>query len=239
MIRAHDVSKSYNGRHILDAVSFSLDAGEILCLLGPSGCGKTTLLRLLAGFEAPDSGVIQRGEARIGFLFQDHELFTWRTVGRNIALGMELMNRDKNTIRSQTRSYLEKTGLSESANKLPREISGGMKRRAALAQVLATEPGLILLDEPLTGLDVIGRKRISDLIREYVRSRQAAALIVTHSIEETLFMADRAVIFTRPPARIGRELALSDIQGKAAFEHIYSSFMHVNFSENSNERCAS
>lgn len=222
------VSKSFDERSVLADVSFQVAASETVCILGPSGCGKTTLLNILIGLDQPDAGQVVCDTDQIGFLFQDRELLPWRSVLGNATLGLEFQNVPQVAAQERAQEYLAQLFLADAANLYPHQISGGMKRRTALAQVLATHPARLFLDEPLTGLDVNGRRTVAEVIKAYTDAHKAAAVIVTHSIEEAIFLADRVLIFSSDPARVAADVVLKDIQDQDVFQHILDVFSKAN-----------
>jgi NitT/TauT family transport system ATP-binding protein len=197
---------------VLDHVSFRAQAGEFVALLGPSGCGKSTLLRLIAGLEPPSTGrLVADGEDIAGpdparvVVFQDPTLYPWRTVWKNASLGLEARGLLRQQ-RGRVDEALELVGLSEFANALPHQLSGGMAQRAALARALVNDPSLLILDEPLGKLDSLTRITMqSELVSLWQRSG-FTALLVTHDVEEALFLASRVIVFSERPARIVAEI---------------------------------
>jgi NitT/TauT family transport system ATP-binding protein len=197
---------------VLDHVSFRVQAGEFVALLGPSGCGKSTLLRLIAGLELPSGGrLVADGEDITGpdptrvVVFQDPTLYPWRTVWKNASLGLEARGLLRQQ-RGRVDEALELVGLSEFANALPHQLSGGMAQRAALARALVNDPSLLILDEPLGKLDSLTRITMqSELVSLWQRSG-FTALLVTHDVEEALFLASRVIVFSERPARIVAEI---------------------------------
>lgn len=188
-------------------VSFSLEKGEILALVGPSGCGKTTTLRMIAGFEHPDSGSVildgrvvadgrrftppeQRG---VGMVFQEHALFPHLTVIENVAFG--LAGQPKESASQKAAKMLSLLGLERLSNRYPHELSGGERQRVALARAVAPQPIVLLLDEPFTGLDADLRKQVREEVRVILKAIEATAIFVTHDQEEALFMGDRLAVF--------------------------------------------
>ncbi|WP_265921337.1 ABC transporter ATP-binding protein [Cupriavidus nantongensis] len=197
---------------VLDDVGLGVAPGEFVALLGPSGCGKSTLLRLVAGLEQPTSGDILQDGAPITepdpsriVVFQDPTLYPWRRVWDNVALGLQAQG-----ILAQQRhrvdDALRRVGLEAFARAFPHQLSGGMAQRVALARALVNEPRLLVLDEPLGKLDSLTRLAMqSDLVELWQRSH-FSALLVTHDVEEALFLAQRVIVFSQRPARIAAEI---------------------------------
>ena len=200
---------------VLDDVNFSVKPGEFVALLGPSGCGKSTLLRLVAGLEPPRSGVLREdGDPVTGpfpsrvVVFQDPTLFPWRTVWNNVALGLEAQG----ILRSQRQrvdAALELVGLSQFRNAYPHQLSGGMAQRVALARALVNDPRILILDEPLGKLDSLTRITMQDEIVALWQRKGFTTLLVTHDVEEALFLANRVIVFSDRPARIKADIAVN------------------------------
>jgi len=214
-----DVRKSFpapddplSRRQVLDGVSFSLGAGELISLIGPSGCGKSTLLRLVAGLDSADSGDLLIGgepitapNAERGLVFQDPNLFPWLTVRRNIQAGLVargILHEKKNEVDD----FMRLVGLEVFANVYPHHLSGGMAQRAALARALINHPKILLLDEPLGALDAFTRMRMQDEVLRLWQARRTTMLLVTHDIDEAIYMSDRIMIMTPRPGRIERTI---------------------------------
>jgi sulfonate transport system ATP-binding protein len=185
---------------VLRDVTLEVAAGEVVALLGASGCGKSTLLRLVAGLDTPTSGEVLvdgepvRGiERRAAVVFQEPRLMPWRTLARNVAIGLP-RGVGAASARDEVRQWLEVVGLGEFAGHRPRQVSGGMAQRTALARALARRPGVLLLDEPLAALDALTRLRMQDLVDEVQRAAGTTALLVTHDVDEALQLADRVVL---------------------------------------------
>ena len=194
----------------LDSISLSLAAGELVSIVGPSGCGKSTLLRLIAGLDAPTSGALWTGtepitgpSAERGLVFQDPNLFPWLTVRRNIEAGLVACGvlREK---RHEVAEFMRLVGLEAFANAYPHHLSGGMAQRVALARALINHPKVLLLDEPLGALDAFTRMRMQDEVLRLWQARRSTVLMVTHDIDEAIYMSDRLVIMTPRPGRIDR-----------------------------------
>src|SRR5438876_2433247 len=199
-------------RPVLDGISFSLAAGELVSLIGPSGCGKSTLLRLIAGLESPDSGELLIGSEKItqpgaerGLVFQDPNLFPWLTVRRNIEAGLVARGvlQEK---RHEVGDFMRLVGLEAFGSAYPHHLSGGMSQRVALARALINRPKLLLLDEPLGALDAFTRMRMQDEVLRLWENRRTTMLLVTHDIDEAIYMTDRILVMTPAPGRIDREI---------------------------------
>ena len=199
---------------VLDDVNFSVKPGEFIALLGPSGCGKSTLLRLVAGLEAPRSGVLREdGDPVTGpfpsrvVVFQDPTLFPWRTVWNNVALGLEAQGILKSQ-RQRVDAALDLVGLSQFRNAYPHQLSGGMAQRVALARALVNDPKILILDEPLGKLDSLTRITMKAEIVALWQRKGFTTLLVTHDVEEALFLANRVIVFSDRPARIKADIAV-------------------------------
>ncbi|WP_291684919.1 ABC transporter ATP-binding protein [Bradyrhizobium sp.] len=200
---------------VLDDVNFSVKPGEFIALLGPSGCGKSTLLRLVAGLEPPRSGVLREdGDPIQGpfpsrvVVFQDPTLFPWRTVWNNVALGLEAQGILKSQ-RQRVDAALELVGLSQFRNAYPHQLSGGMAQRVALARALVNDPRILILDEPLGKLDSLTRITMQAEIVALWQRKGFTTLLVTHDVEEALFLANRVIVFSDRPARIKADIAVN------------------------------
>jgi NitT/TauT family transport system ATP-binding protein len=200
---------SFGSLTVIEQLSLTVGEGEFLAIIGPSGCGKSTLLRLLSGLLKPTAGRVMIDDLEVGepnprhnLVFQDHALYPWRTVFQNVALGLEIQKQSREQIRGKVGSLLSLVGLESFAGYYPHQLSGGMRQRAALARVLAVEPDVLLLDEPFGALDAMTRLVLQDeLLRLWIDSGKTVVL-VTHDVEEALFLADRVVIMSALPGRI-------------------------------------
>lgn len=209
---SHQFDLANGPLQVLDDVSLHAEPGEFVALLGPSGCGKSTLLRLVAGLEPPTAGTLSHdGEpitrpdpSRI-VVFQDPTLYPWRTVWDNVALGLQARGLLK-TQRHRVDDALRLVGLNEFAKAFPHQLSGGMAQRVALARALVNDPSLLILDEPLGKLDSLTRITMQTELVELWQRAGYTALLVTHDVEEALFMAQRVVVFSGRPAQIKAEL---------------------------------
>jgi ABC-type nitrate/sulfonate/bicarbonate transport system ATPase subunit len=200
---------------VLDRVSFSVAAGEMVSLIGPSGCGKTTLLRLIAGLDQPTSGELCIGTEPIthpsverGFMFQDPNLFPWLSVRRNIQAGLVARGVLRQR-RHEVEEFIRLMGLEAFAGVYPHQLSGGMAQRAALARALVNHPRVLLLDEPLGALDQFTRMRMQDEVLRVWQARCTTMVLVTHDIDEAIYMSDRIAIMTPRPGRLERVLEVA------------------------------
>jgi len=198
-ILVRDLVKRFpnQARNVLENVSFSVAAGECVALLGPSGCGKTTLLRLLMGIEAPTSGALVVEESlrsRLAYVFQEPRLVPWRTTLENVLLPFELTGSLTAEARELAIARLRELGLGERLAHFPRELSGGMQMRVALARALVTRPRVLLLDEPFAALDERTRFRLEDLLLELRVEYDLQYVFVTHSISEAVYLGDRVLL---------------------------------------------
>jgi NitT/TauT family transport system ATP-binding protein len=244
ILKVHELWKGFadadgSENSILGGISFTLRSGQITALLGASGCGKTTLLRILAGLDRCDRGAIEAKIAmpgpKISFVQQGERLLPWRTLLANVSLALELIGCGKRDALKSARKALRDVGLAEYSHLLPQQVSGGMIQRVLLARALVTEPMILLLDEPLGQLDILARQELAAVIRGYVRSRGACALMVTHSVEEAVFIADSVLTLSRKPALIRSNVELIDeasemestgqLQRGAAFEVVQTGLL--------------
>jgi ABC-type nitrate/sulfonate/bicarbonate transport system ATPase subunit len=212
-ITIRGVAKAYGAVIALDDVDVDVRSGEFLTLLGPSGSGKTTLLRLLAGLLRPTQGEIRlegeplvRPRRRTGFVFQQANLMPWRSVTANVELPLELEGETPGVARARAEEMLALVGLQGFADALPRNLSGGMAQRVALARALVHDPDLLLLDEPFGSLDALTRERMGMELSRIWQSRRKTVVMVTHSITESLFLADRVLVLTQRPGRLKLDL---------------------------------
>lgn len=218
LLELHNVSvrfplpKQHRVLTALDHFSLSVQQGELVALVGPSGCGKTTALNVLAGQVAPAEGEVTlagrpvRGVLpSMGYISQADTLLPWRTVLDNVALAMELRGVPKAQRREKARALLARVGLAGFEHSYPRELSGGMKKRAAIARVLAIDPAILMMDEPFAPLDALTRQKLQDDILAIWESTGCTILYVTHDLTEAITLADRVVLLSARPGRVVRE----------------------------------
>jgi len=194
---------------VLDDVSFELVSGQFMALVGSSGSGKSTVMRLIAGLDHPTEGTIHLDGERIrgpgsdrGMVFQKYSLYPWLTAAQNVAFGMQLQGRNNLEIRERTGYFLDVVGLGDVGRRLPRELSGGMQQRVAIARALATEPKVLLLDEPFGALDLQIRESMQEFLHQLWQRTGLTALLITHDIEEALLLAGTVHIMAPRPGRI-------------------------------------
>ena len=194
------------GLRVLDGLSFDVYPREFVCVLGPSGSGKTTLLRIVAGLLLPTTGSLTFGhvwkQPRIGMVFQQANLMPWRTVIENIKLPLEVQQIDDASARAKAQEMIELVGLQGFEDSLPRDLSGGMAQRVAIARALIHDPDLLLLDEPFGSLDALTRERMWNELSRIWQRQQKTVIMVTHSINESLFLADRVLVLTQRPGKV-------------------------------------
>jgi NitT/TauT family transport system ATP-binding protein len=213
-IEFRDVRKAFTSRAgevvALENVSLEIGDRELVTIVGASGCGKSTLLNLVAGFDHPSSGELSVDGARVtgpgpdrGVVFQQTALFPWLTVEENIAFGLRLKaNHGKAPVEQTVDTMLRRTGLTAFRGRRPSELSGGMRQRAAIASVLAINPGVLLMDEPFGALDSLTRSVMQDFLLELWENDRKTVLLVTHDIDEAIYLADRTIVMTGHPGRV-------------------------------------
>lgn len=206
MLKIQGLSLAYGSTHVLEGVDLEVGEGEFVSLVGPSGSGKSSLLRAIAGLTRAEGRLELRVPLKeVGFLFQDDALLPWRTALENAALGLRIRGFAKREALERARAWLRRLGLEGLDHRFPHQLSGGQRKRVALAQVLALRPRLLLMDEPFSALDAILRMEITrDLVR-LVEEEGIAVLLVTHDLEEALSLSDRIYLLSKGPrARVRR-----------------------------------
>jgi NitT/TauT family transport system ATP-binding protein len=205
------------GREVtaLDGIDLKVSAGEMVCIVGASGCGKSTLLSVVAGLETPTAGRVEvDGEPVVGpgpdrgMVFQGYSLFPWKTVAQNVAFGLELGRTPRAERAPRVDALLETMKLSGWTDRLPRELSGGMSQRVAIARALAPEPDILLLDEPFGALDAQTKRSLQDYLLEVWREVNPTILMVTHDVEEAVYLASRVYVMSAHPGRVAAEIAV-------------------------------
>ncbi len=210
----------------LENISMSIEEGEFISFLGPSGCGKTTLLSIISGLFKPTEGIVKLHDKDvlvhrqdIGYMLQQDYLFPWKTIKENILIGLKLLKQLDQKHEAQALSLLEEIGLKDVLTKFPRELSGGMRQRVALVRTLATNPTLLLLDEPFSALDLQTKLKLEDIVSTTLKSFKKTAILVTHDIGEAVAMSDRVFLLSPKPGRIHKEFHIpNELKGLSPFE---------------------
>lgn len=210
-----NVEKDFSGLPVISSFSYEIEQGELVALVGPSGCGKSTLLHIAAGLQTVSKGSatadgqpIKGPNPERTLMFQENALYPWLTLEQNVALALEFQKKDKRFAREQARQWLEKVKLKGFEEYYPHQVSGGMRQRAALARAFVSHPKVLLLDEPFGALDALTRMTLQDALRDLIREECPSVLLVTHDVDEALFLADRILVFSARPASVLREFNL-------------------------------
>jgi NitT/TauT family transport system ATP-binding protein len=230
-IRVNHVSKVFRTAErdvvALQDINLEVPRGQFVCLLGPSGCGKSTLLNAIAGFALPSAGSIEADGQLVsapgperGMVFQEYALFPWMTVADNVAFGLQIKGRPKAEIEATVARLLQMLSLTDFRNRFPKDLSGGMRQRVAIARVLALDSPIMLMDEPFGALDALTRRNLQDELLRIWAELKKTIIFVTHSIEEAIYLADRIVVMTYRPGTVKRDLlvALPRLRDPAAPE---------------------
>lgn len=217
IIGLHKAFSASEGERIdtIADVSFTVPEGKFVCIIGPSGCGKTTLLRMISGLDGPDRGKILLGEKEItgpvrevGYIFQEPTLLPWRTVIRNVEFGLEIAGVPREQRRQKALSALELVELQDFGDFYPKEISGGMKQKVAMAMALVVEPKVLLMDEPFVSLDCQTRNYMQTALLQIWEKTKKTVIFVTHNVEEAVFLGDQIICFTSRPAEVGKVITV-------------------------------
>jgi NitT/TauT family transport system ATP-binding protein len=197
----------------LENIDLEIPRGQFVCLLGPSGCGKSTLLNAVAGFAPPTSGRIVADGAQVtgpgperGMVFQEYALFPWMTVEQNVGFGLEIKGMGKAAIAARVAELLKLLSLEDFGKRYPKDLSGGMRQRVAIARVLALDSPIMLMDEPFGALDALTRRNLQDELLRLWAELKKTVIFVTHSIEEAIYLADRIVVMTYRPGTVKRDM---------------------------------
>lgn len=249
ILSVHNVAKSYdsvpNAKFVLQNISFDIEAGEVISLLGKSGCGKSTLLNCIGGFEKVntgsillDSNEVLKPSKRCVMLMQNYGLLPWRSVQKNVELGLENSTLTKAEIRDKANHYLQLVGLADCSASMPSELSGGMQQRVAIARALAIEPEVILMDEPFGALDTFTRYYLQDELLQIQQREKTTIVLVTHDIDEAIYLSDRIFIMGANPGHIHKEINIHlpkpRDRADADFQH-YRELIFNEFQFNSNK----
>ena len=218
-LEVHGIVKRFPGGRrrpevtAVDGIDLTVRSGELVCIVGASGCGKSTLLNIIGGLESPTEGLVAVDDERVigpgpdrGMIFQGYSLFPWKTVAQNIAFGLEELGWPREKRRERVAELVGVMGLEAWADRIPKELSGGMRQRVAIARALAPEPDVMLLDEPFGALDAQTKRVMQDHLLEVWRTTGATILMVTHDVEEAVYLASRVYVLTSHPGRVAAEV---------------------------------
>ncbi|MET7396748.1 ABC transporter ATP-binding protein [Dactylosporangium sp. NPDC005572] len=215
MLTLDGIGRTFGAKTALQDVSLSVGPGQFVCVVGASGSGKSTLLSIVAGLVAPSSGTVTLDGAPVtgpgperGLVCQSGAVYPWRTVERNIAFGLELLGLTRSERKARVDWYLAETGLEPFRRSLPKQLSGGQRQRVAIARALACEPGVLLLDEPFGALDVQTKEDMQLFLRRVWRDTGTTVLMVTHDVEEAVFLGQRVVVLASDPGRVAADVAV-------------------------------
>jgi len=210
------VQKHFGDLPVVAEFQREIQAGELVALVGPSGCGKSTLLHIAAGLERPSQGEVLADGKRVTrpdpsrmLMFQENALYPWLTLSQNVAMALELQKVSRAKALAQAGVWLEKVQLKGFEDYFPHQVSGGMRQRCALARAFITHPEVLLLDEPFGALDALTRMTLQDALRTLIKETRPTVLLVTHDVDEALFLADRILVFSARPSRVLKEFHLS------------------------------
>lgn len=209
MLELKDISRAFDGRQVLDRVSFDVEPGEFVSLIGPSGAGKSTLFNIIAGLDTPDSGQV-RFDGTTAYMPQKDLLFPWRTIEANAALGLEVQGVPKKEARARAREWFPQFGLEGFEKALPFQLSGGMRQRAALLRTVVQEKSTLLLDEPFGALDSLTRSDLQTWLQGMWAEHDWTAMLITHDVREAIMLSDRIVVLNPRPASV-REIITVDL----------------------------
>lgn len=217
-LRFEQVEKSFGDLEVITRFDAQVERGELLALVGPSGCGKSTLLHLVAGLEKPTAGKITlKGKPITApdpsrtLVFQEHALYPWLTLLDNVAIALEFQRVQRRDARAQAAEWLEKVQLTGFEHYYPHQVSGGMRQRTALARAFIVSPDILLLDEPFGALDALTRLTLQDVLRNLILEKRPTVLLVTHDVDEAIFLADRVLVFGPRPTRVLKEVRLAHL----------------------------
>ena len=214
MITIQQIAKTFGGKEgnvvALEPFDLEIAEGELVSIIGPSGCGKSTLLRIIAGLEEPTSGKIVLGTAGlkrpVGFVFQDAVLLPWKTVAENIRFPLDTSGIQRSQSEEKVRELIKLVGLEGFENSLPKQLSGGMKQRAAIARALADDPPILLMDEPFSAVDLLTRETLNDELSRIWQQTGKTILLVTHSVEEAAYLGTKVMVMSPRPGRLKKTI---------------------------------
>ncbi|MDD1502655.1 ABC transporter ATP-binding protein [Lysinibacillus sp. NPDC095746] len=242
ILKVENIHHSYfsktQAKDVLQDINLEIREGEFVSFIGPSGCGKTTLLSIIAGLFSSTEGKVyidgeeisSHNQSLIGYMLQQDYLFPWKTIEENVTIGLKIMERSTKTHKVTANALLREIGLPHVGNNYPRELSGGMRQRVALARTLAVDPKILLLDEPFSALDYQSKLKLEDLVVETLKAYQKTAVLVTHDIGEAIAMSERVFLFSANPGTLHKvfdipaelqELSPFDVRQHPAYSDIF------------------
>ena len=223
-----------DGTQAVDGVDLTVDRGEFVTIVGPSGCGKSTLLRIISGLQQPTSGSCDVDRKSLGYVFQDSVLLPWRNVQKNVELNAELLGVPKELRKESAQKAINLVNLNDHVTKFPHQLSGGMKMRCSLARSLVSQPRVFLFDEPFGALDEITRERLNDEVLRLFELQKFAALFITHSITEAVYMSTKVLVMSARPGKIIAEFDVPfayprnhDLRYEAEFGELCGKISHA------------
>ncbi|MGQ4880666.1 ABC transporter ATP-binding protein [Billgrantia sp. LNSP4103-1] len=212
------VAKTFSDLRVIDSFDTTIRDGEIVALVGPSGCGKSTLLHMVAGLQHATEGLVKADGRQVErpapertLVFQEHALYPWMTLKENVALALEFQGRPATEARQQAIQWLARVKLDGFEGYYPHQVSGGMRQRCALARAFIARPKVLLLDEPFGALDALTRLTLQSVLKDLIEEERPTVVLVTHDVDEALYLADRVLVFSQRPARVLEEFTLGHI----------------------------
>lgn len=217
-LQFRQVTKSFGDLSVIKQFDTLIETGEIVALVGPSGCGKSTLLHMVAGLQSASTGTLTADGKPVSkpspertLVFQEHALYPWMTLIENVALALEFQDQPKQTAKEEARKWLARVKLSGFEEYYPHQVSGGMRQRCALARAFIARPQVLLLDEPFGALDALTRMTLQSVLKDLIEAERPTVVLVTHDVDEALYLADRVLVFSNRPATVLKEITLGHI----------------------------
>ncbi len=217
-LQFNEVTKSFGDLNVIKRFDTTIRTGEIVALVGPSGCGKSTLLHMIAGLQSPSTGTLSADGKSVArpspertLVFQEHALYPWMTLLDNVAVALEFQNTSKTRARKDARKWLGRVQLDGFEGYYPHQVSGGMRQRCALARAFIARPQVLLLDEPFGALDALTRMTLQSVLKDLIEEERPTVALVTHDVDEALYLADRVLVFSKRPATVLEEIELGHI----------------------------
>lgn len=217
-LQFREVTKSFGNLNVIKQFDNTIKTGEIVALVGPSGCGKSTLLHMVAGLQQPSTGSLSANGKSVAkpspertLVFQEHALYPWMTLIDNVALALEFQDKPRQSALTEARKWLARVKLDGFEDYYPHQVSGGMRQRCALARAFIARPQVLLLDEPFGALDALTRMTLQSVLKDLIEEERPTVVLVTHDVDEALYLADRVLVFSSRPAIVLKEITLGHI----------------------------